>query len=110
MTSESPIPPFSYLLQAPKPLKLAYIHVVQSVLNGDADLDPKENVDFAVDTWDSTSPVIIAGNSKAASVSKVVDEEYPDKDVVIVFGRRFISTPDLIFRLKSQTWNKSELV
>lgn len=100
MKMEDPIPQFTHLLKALKPLKLAYVHVVQSVLDGDADPDPKEKVDFAVDTWDSTSPVIIAGNFKAASASKAVDEEYPDKDVVIAFGRRFLSTPDLIFRLK----------
>jgi NADPH2 dehydrogenase len=100
MKMEDPIPQFTHLLQALKPLKLAYIHVVQSVLDGDADPDPKEKVDFVVDTWDSTSPVIIAGNFKAASASKAVDEDYPDKEVVIAFGKRFISTPDLIFRLK----------
>lgn len=31
---------------------------------------------------------------------KGVEEKYKDYDVAIVFGRRFISTPDLVYRVK----------
>ena len=37
---------------------------------------------------------------KADSARRLVDEELKDRDVVVVFGRYFISTPDLVFRLE----------
>ncbi|KEF54396.1 uncharacterized protein A1O9_09562 [Exophiala aquamarina CBS 119918] len=47
--------------------------------------EPKERVDFAVDAWD---------------VFEAADKEYRDGGVVIAFGKRFISTLDLVFMLR----------
>lgn len=100
MKMDDPIPQFTHLVKALKPLKLAYIHVVRSVPDHVDEPGPKEQVDFVVDAWDNTSPVIIAGNFKATSASKAVDERYPHNDVVIAFGRPFLATPDIVFRLQ----------
>lgn len=100
MKMDDPIPQFTHLVKALKPLKLAYIHVVRSVPDDVDEPGPKEQVDFVVDAWDNTSPVIIAGNFKAVSASKAVDERYTNKDVVIAFGRPFLATPDIVFRLQ----------
>ena len=48
------------------------------------------------------NPVIIAGQQTPESARKLVDEKYADEDVVVGFGRYFISTPDLVFRLQKE--------
>jgi len=29
-----------------------------------------------------------------------VDEKYPDKDIMVIFGRYFTSNPDLVYRIR----------
>lgn len=100
MKMKDPKPQFSYYVEELKKLKLAYIHVVESRINGNADIDNNEKVSFLVDIWGKTSPVFIAGGFTADSAQQAVDIEYKDKDVGIVFGRYFISNPDLVYRIK----------
>jgi NADPH2 dehydrogenase len=100
MKMADPRPQFSYFAQELKKLELAYIHVVESRISGNADVEQSDKVNFLVDLWDNQSPVLIAGGFKPASAARAVDEEFKDKDVVIVFGRYFISNPDLVFRVK----------
>ncbi|KAK5046429.1 hypothetical protein LTR84_008232 [Exophiala bonariae] len=100
MKMDDPIPQFTHLVKALKPLNLAYIHVVQTVPDDRDQPEPAEKVDFVVDAWDNTSPVVIAGNFKAASAARAVNEDFSGKDVVIAFGRPFLATPDIVFRLK----------
>lgn len=100
MRMADPVPQFTHLLKGLKELKLAYVHVVESRVSGNADIDgTTEKVDFVVQTWGNISPVLIAGGFRPASAKKAVDEEYKDSDVAIVFGRYFLSTPDLPFRI-----------
>lgn len=98
MRMADPIPQFSYLIEGLKKLKLAYLHVVESRISGNADIESTEKVDFAVDIWAGTSPVLIAGGFTAESAKRAV-EEYAAHEVAIVFGRYFISNPDLPFRV-----------
>jgi len=100
MKMADPIPQFSYYVKELKKLNLAYIHVVESRVSGNADIETTGKIDFLVDLWDNQSPVLVAGGFKPASAKRAVDEEYKGKDVAIVFGRYFISNPDLVFRLK----------
>ncbi|KAK8078611.1 hypothetical protein PG996_004781 [Apiospora saccharicola] len=103
MKMADPVPQFTYLIENLKTLKLAYLHVVESRVGGNLDVpDAKsaEKVEFAVKAWDRTSPVFIAGGFTPDSARAVVDEEYKDHEVVVVFGRYFISTPDLPFRVQ----------
>jgi NADPH2 dehydrogenase len=100
MKMANPKPQFSYFAQELKKLKLAYIHIVESRIAGNADVEQTEGVNFLVDLWDNQSPVLIAGGFKPASAKKAVDVEFKGHDVAIVFGRYFISNPDLVFRLK----------
>ncbi|KAK8085947.1 Chanoclavine-I aldehyde reductase [Apiospora phragmitis] len=103
MKMADPVPQFTHVINGLKQLKLAYLHVVESRVGGNLDV-PEENVaervEFAVEAWANTSPVFIAGGFTPASARKVVDEEHPGRDVVVVFGRYFISTPDLPFRIR----------
>jgi len=58
------------------------------------------NVDFLIDVWGKTSPVILTGGFSSDSARRVVDVEHKDKDIIIGFGRYFISNPDIVFRIK----------
>ncbi|KAK8024661.1 hypothetical protein PG990_002484 [Apiospora arundinis] len=103
MKMADPIPQFTHVIKGLKQLKLAYLHVVESRVGGIVDYPDApaaEQVAFAVEAWDNTSPVFIAGGFTPDSARKVVDEEYAGRDVVVVFGRYFISTPDLPFRVQ----------
>jgi len=100
MKMENPVPQFTYLAENLKALKLAYLHVVESRIAGNADVEAAGNVDFLVDIWGKTSPVFVAGGFTANSSKDAVDNRYKGKDVAIVFGRYFISNPDLPFRIQ----------
>src|SRR2546423_9871527 len=100
MKMEDLVPQFSYLVKGLKELKLAYLHVVESRISGNADVVAKEKVDFLVDIWGKTSPVFIAGGFRPASAFTTVDKEFPNRDIAVVFGRYFISNPDLPFKIK----------
>ncbi|GAB7352843.1 hypothetical protein MBLNU459_g3452t1 [Dothideomycetes sp. NU459] len=99
MKMDDPVPQFTHLIEGLKKFKLAYIHLVESRIQGNADVEATEKIDFAIDTWGNTSPILVAGGFKPASAQRLV-EEYNDKDVVVVFGRSFISTPDLVYRIR----------
>jgi len=99
MKMRDPYPQFTHVLEGLKKLKLAYVHLVESRISGNADIEATEKVDPLLDVWGNTSPVLLAGGFKATSAKRAVDEEYKDRDIVIVFGRYFISSPDLPFRI-----------
>lgn len=102
MRMEDPIPQFLDVIKKVRKHKLAYLHLTTSRVTGNMDVVPKSNegLDWAVDAWDGL-PVIIAGGLKTLEdVKELVNEQYKDKDVVAAFGRYFISTPDLVFRLR----------
>ena len=101
MKMADPVPQFSHLLDGLKQLDLAYVHVVESRISGNADVESTEKVDFALEIWGDTSPVLIAGGFQPDSARRAVDKEYRAKDVAIVFGRHYISNPDLPFRLQN---------
>lgn len=102
MKMANPIPQFSYFAQELKKLRLSYIHVVESRIAGNVDVESAERVDFLINIWNNQSPVFIAGGFKTDLAYKTVDEEYKDKDIAIVFGRYFITNPDLVFRVKNR--------
>jgi NADPH2 dehydrogenase len=107
MKMKDPVPQFMYFAEELKKLKLAYLHVVESRISGateaaggDASRPTEEKLDFLIDIWGKTSPVLLAGGFKPDGAYAAADKEYKDKDIAIVFGRYFISNPDLVFRVK----------
>ncbi|RDL38574.1 putative NADPH dehydrogenase [Venustampulla echinocandica] len=101
MRMQDPVPQFSYLVQELKKLKLAYLHLVTPRVSGIFDAETTETVDFLVDIWGKTSPVLLAGGFTPELALKTVNEEqYKNKDIAIVFGRYFISNPDLVFKIR----------
>ncbi|KAK7754382.1 hypothetical protein SLS62_003675 [Diatrype stigma] len=103
MLMEDPDPTFRYLTEQLKVLGLAYLHLVEARISGnvDAGCGGERTVRWMVELWANVSPVLIAGGFTAESAKTAVDETYKDYDVAIVFGRYFVSNPDLVFRIQS---------
>lgn len=105
MRMADPVPQFSDVIRRiGERHELAYIHLVQTRITGNkTEAKPAEDADeeslhFVLDVW--KGPLLIAGGLTPESARHLVDEEYKGRNVVAVFGRYFISTPDLPFRVK----------
>ncbi|KAK7426685.1 hypothetical protein QQZ08_006863 [Neonectria magnoliae] len=98
MKMENPIPQFSDIIDKASQAKLAYLHLIESRVSGSDDCEGSEGLDFAYKLWNG--PLLVGGGYKLADAQKLVDEQYPDKDIVVMFGRHFISNPDLVYRFK----------
>ncbi|KAI1420460.1 NADH:flavin oxidoreductase/NADH oxidase family protein-like protein [Xylaria sp. FL1777] len=97
MRMNDPVPQFRDIINKADQLKLAYLHLVESRVSGSADQQSSERLDFAYKIWNG--PLLVAGGYTPAEAQKLVDE-YLDKDIVVIFGRHFISNPDLVHRIK----------
>ncbi|KAJ5893346.1 Aldolase-type TIM barrel [Penicillium taxi] len=88
-------------------LKLAYISLVEArgdpgaIVRGDAVINEHKTLDFILEQWDNQSPVLVAGSYLPETAAHVVEEHYKKWDVMIGFGRYYISNPDLVFRVKN---------
>ncbi|KAI5917476.1 NADPH dehydrogenase [Camillea tinctor] len=100
MKIADPIPQFTDIIEKLSQKGLAYLHLVEPRVQGITDIETSATLDFAVKAWNRASPLLLAGGYTPEIARKVVDEERKDQDIVVVFGRYFISTPDLPFRLK----------
>lgn len=108
-TQKDPVPQFLHVVQELKKLDLAYLHLVESRVSGDVGSAvyltngqtlTRRNDPF-INAWrGSTAPIILAGGFTPETASKAVEEVYRDMDVCVAFGRFYISTPDLAFRIK----------
>ena len=100
MKMQDPIPQFSDIVVKASRANIAYLHVVESRISGAQETQgfkATETLDFAYKLWDG--PLLVAGGYTPAEARKLVDEKYPNKDIVVVFGRYFLSNPDLVFRM-----------
>jgi NADPH2 dehydrogenase len=104
MGMKNPIPQFSFIVKELKKFDLAYLHLVESRVSGDDASSAvyhavtREN-DPLIELW-GDSPLVLAGGFTPEKAKKVVSEVYTKDNVIIAFGRAFISTPDLPFRIK----------
>ncbi|KAI1349181.1 putative N-ethylmaleimide reductase [Xylaria sp. FL0043] len=100
MRMKDPVPQFSDLITKLSNLKIAYLHLIEARVAGteDKNAGPLETLAFAYALW--KGPLLVAGGFTPESARRLVDVELPDRDVVVMFGRRFISTPDLPFRIR----------
>jgi NADPH2 dehydrogenase len=98
MRMENPVPQFADVIDKATQLKLAYLHLVESRVSGAEDDEGSEGLDFAYKLW--SGPLLVAGGYKPADAQKLVDEEYPDKEIVVMFGRYFIANPDLVYKIR----------
>jgi NADPH2 dehydrogenase len=102
MLMDEPEPTFAYLLEQLKPIGLAFLHLIEARIQGndDSDCGGQKSVDWMVREWENVSPILIAGGFSPESAKQSVEEKYKDFDVVIVFGRYFVTNPDLVYRVR----------
>ncbi|KAJ5232268.1 Chanoclavine-I aldehyde reductase [Penicillium chermesinum] len=102
MGMEDPLPQFTHIAKALAPFKLAYAHLVEPRVDGntDADTDTKNDLRFFLEAYARASPVILAGGYTPELARQSADVTYKDYDVLVAFGRSFISNPDLPFRVR----------
>ncbi|KAH8886596.1 FMN-linked oxidoreductase [Thozetella sp. PMI_491] len=101
MRMKDPVPQFSDVIIKAKALGLGYIHLIEPRVFNNEDLEHTvhETLDFAIDLWDG--PILLAGGYRPDNVKRVLDDVYPNKDIMIMFGRSFVANPDLVFRIKN---------
>jgi NADPH2 dehydrogenase len=97
MRMRDPIPQFSDIIYKASKLNLAYLHLVESRISGSDDFEGSETLDFAYRLWNK--PLLIAGGYKVDDARRLINK-YPSKDIVVMYGRHFISNPDLVYRIK----------
>lgn len=97
-----PVPQFTYLVEQLKPLKLAWLDLIEARIRGndDADCGVGQDVAFLVHAWGNVSPVMLSGGFTPETARHAVDERYKDYDVAIIFGRYWMSNPDMVFRVR----------
>ena len=98
MKMEHPILQFSDVIGKAGQLKLAYLHLVESRVSGSDDYGASERLDFAYKLW--SGPLLVACAYTIAHRRRLVNEEHPDKQIVVVFGRSFVANPDLVYRVQ----------
>ncbi|KAJ9664043.1 hypothetical protein H2198_000546 [Neophaeococcomyces mojaviensis] len=106
MKMDDPIPQFLHIITELKKLDLAYLHLVESRISG----GPADGIYHAVtrqndpfvELWGDQAPIILAGGFTPDKAKEVVGDVYTAENVCVAFGRYFISTPDLPFRVQQQ--------
>ncbi len=71
---------------------------MESRISGASDYNAHDRLDFAYDLWHGL--FLVAGGYTILGPQRLVDEEYPYKDIVVIFGGFFISNLDLFYRVK----------
>jgi NADPH2 dehydrogenase len=102
MRMKDPVPQFRDLISRLRPLKLAFLHVVEPRVAGNVDRvedAEMENLDFVREAWQKAGPIILAGGFTPTSANEALETRWKDEEVAIAFGRHFISNPVLPFRL-----------
>ncbi|CAG7936641.1 unnamed protein product [Penicillium olsonii] len=100
MRMEDPVPQFTYVIEHLKNLDLAYLHLIEARVCGNVDSEDRDKIDPFVRAWGDSKPVILAGGFTPDSARVAVDKEFRDRDVMIAFGRHFMSNPDLPFKIR----------
>ncbi|KAJ5082697.1 Aldolase-type TIM barrel [Penicillium argentinense] len=98
MRMQDPIPQFTNVIKRASEAKIAYLHLVESRISGAHDADGHDRLDFAYDLWDG--PLLVAGGYEPVEARELVDVKFPGKDIMVMFGRHFISNPDLVYRME----------
>ena len=100
MRMQDPREQFTHLLKGLRELNLSYIHIVEARIAGNTDIEAHESLDWALQAWGREHAAIVAGGFTSESAREEVDKKYTDYNVAVAFGRYYISTPDLPFRIK----------
>ncbi|TID19583.1 NADH:flavin oxidoreductase/NADH oxidase family protein [Venturia nashicola] len=101
---DDPRPTFTYLIHALKHLDIAFLDLIEPRLGDTGPVDGiyagQGGLDFAIEAWGTDKPVLVAGGITAKKAEEMVERKYKEFQVIPTFGRFFISTPDLPFRVQ----------
>jgi NADPH2 dehydrogenase len=101
---QDPVPQFTHVIKELRALDIAFLDLIEPRVAGTGPIDgvyaALGNLDFAVKAWGKEKPVLIAGGITAEKAKQIVEERYAGYQVTVAFGRYFISTPDLPFRVQ----------
>lgn len=102
MLMDDPVPTFTHLVSELKKMKIGFLDLIEARIRGNDDSDVHADKDnsWLVKLWDNTSPVLLNGGFTGETARSTVDMKYAGYDVCIIFGRYFVSNPDLVFRIK----------
>ncbi|KAI5296243.1 hypothetical protein KEM52_004960 [Ascosphaera acerosa] len=104
MGMKDPVPQFEYLVGKLAEMGVAYVHGVESMVDGPVDADPEReyrSLDFLVNTVQKVNPdvaFISAGGHNQSTATQFVANR-PGLKVAVGLGRSFIANPDLPFRI-----------
>ena len=98
MRMDDPIPQYTDLVNKASQSNIAYLHLIESRVVGTVDVADVESLDFVYDLW--KGPILIAGGYTPQEAQALVEGKYANRDVMVIFGRSFISNPDLVYRVK----------
>lgn len=92
-----PYPIYDYVVQKLETYQLAYLHIVETKEMGPTEtgFDVEQLYVKYIRSFYS-SPIIAAGNFNKERAESVIEKGHAD---AVAFGRHYISTPDLAFRL-----------
>lgn len=77
---------------------IGYVHLLKSRVKGCDDVVSNDKLDFACPLFKGL--FVVAGDHTGDSARKLLDEEIPERDIAVAFGRRFIADTGLVFRIK----------
>jgi NADPH2 dehydrogenase len=106
MRMADPLPQFTHLIKELGALGVAFIHLIEPRIAGDtfgSGSVESDSIIPCLDAWGNERPVIVAGGYTAESAKKALATGgmYEGRNVAIAFGRRYVSNPDLVFRVKN---------
>jgi NADPH2 dehydrogenase len=100
---KDPEPQFTHVIKELKALDIAFLDLIEPRVLGTGPVDgvyaAQGGLDYAIEAWGGDKPVLIAGGFTPEKAKEAV-ERYAGYQVVVAFGRLFISTPDLPFRIR----------
>ncbi|KAG5979913.1 hypothetical protein E4U55_004636 [Claviceps digitariae] len=99
------VPQFEHFIACLREMDIAYLHLVNTRWleedKPDINTHPEVDNQTFLRMWGKKTPVLLAGGYDADSARRLVDETYSDQDnIMVAFGRHYISNPDLPFRIK----------
>ncbi|KAK1240361.1 hypothetical protein MKX07_004389 [Trichoderma sp. CBMAI-0711] len=97
MRMENPVPQFTDLIKRVNDIGIGYLNLIESRVSGVDYTDGTETLDWAWAVWDKA--VIATGGYLPETALELVERDSA-RDIVVAFGRRYVSNPDLPFRIQ----------
>ncbi|RSM01941.1 hypothetical protein CEP52_008310 [Fusarium oligoseptatum] len=95
MRMKDPIPQFTHLISNLRDMGLAYLHLIEPRVAGNADkaVDDTEALEFALNAWQKAGPVILAGGYTLQKANQALETFLKDQDVAFCFWETFHIQP-----------------